>query len=290
MKLFRLHRDLAPRHAFAALVIGLATLAAMVLPPTSAFAGTTSADRTGQMTKPTVVLVHGAFADASSWDAVVAGLQQRGYPVIAPPNPLRGVASDSAYLASILATIPGPVILVGHSYGGMVITNAARTAHNVKALVYVAAYVPEKGESAQSILSPQKFPGSELGPTTLVARPFPDAAAPKGVGVDLYINPAAFRAAFAADVPARQAALMAATQRPLALAADLEPSGVPAWKTLPSWDLITTQDHAIPPAGQLFMAKRAGAHIFEVQSSHAVMVSHPNAVVAIILQAAAHTH
>ncbi|OLE29202.1 MAG: alpha/beta hydrolase [Catenulispora sp. 13_1_20CM_3_70_7] len=212
---------------------------------------------------PTIVLVHGAFADSSSWDATIAALQKHGYPVVAVANPLRGLSSDADVVRSVLATINGPVILVGHSYGGAVITNAARGAANVKALVYIGAFVPAQGESLATILPPAQFPGALLGPDTTDVRPVPNAVAPGGQDADITIKPADFRAVFAGDVPA-----------------------FPAWQTLPSWDLITDDDKAIPPAGQRFMAARAHAHVESVDSSHAVMVSHPGAVVDIILDAA----
>ncbi|MCH5676881.1 alpha/beta fold hydrolase [Streptomyces gilvus] len=239
--------------------------------------------------KPTIVFVHGAFADSSGWNQETADLQHRGYPVIAAPNPLRGLTSDADYIRSILKTISGPIVLVGHSYGGAVITNAARGVNNVKALVYIGAYVPDNGESLATVLNPKKYPGSLLGPGTTLIRPAPNPTAPQGQDADIYVKPEDFRAVFAADVPRNTAALMAATQRPLAYTAQTEPSGEPAWKTVPSWDLITLNDKAIPPAGQRFMAERAHARIETVNSSHAVMVSHPEAVEHIILDAVRRT-
>ncbi len=232
--------------------------------------------------RPTIVLVHGAFADASGWAGVITRLEDRGYTVLAPANPLRGVATDSAYIASVLATITGPIVLVGHSYGGEVITNAATGNPNVKALVYIAAFAPDLGETAGGILA--RFPGSMLTPPNLILRPFPQ---PDGTtGTDAYINPAVFREAFCADCAASTAAVMAATQRPAALATLSEPSGVPAWKTIPSWYLVAGQDHAIPPAAERFMAARMHAHAVEINSSHAAMVSHPGTVTDLILSAA----
>ncbi len=213
--------------------------------------------------KPTIVLVHGAFADAFGWAGVITRLEDRGYTVLAPANPLRGVATDSAYIASVLATITGPIVLVGHSYGGEVITNAATGNPNVTALVYVAAFAPDAGETAGGILT--RFPGSMLTPANLILRPFPQ---PDGtMGEDAYINPTVFREAFCADCSASTAAVMAATQRPGALATLSEPSGVPAWKTIPSWYLVASQDHAIPPAAERFMAARMHAHTVEINSS-----------------------
>jgi pimeloyl-ACP methyl ester carboxylesterase len=251
---------------------------------TAAASGTASAARGGA--RPTIVFVHGAFADSSGWNAEVAVLLRLGYPVVAAPNPLRGLSSDADYVRSILRTIAGPIVLVGHSYGGAVITNAARGVSGVKSLVYVGAFVPDRGESIASVLNPQTYPGSLLGSDTTLVRPFPTAANPGGVDYDISIRPEEFRRVFAADVPARTADLMAATQRPLSLTANTELSGDPAWKTIPSWNLITLDDRAIPAAGQRFMAKRAHAQVRTVHSSHAVMVSHPEAVVAIVLAAA----
>lgn len=231
--------------------------------------------------KPTVVLVHGAFADASGWSSVITTLQKRGYPVLAPANPLRGVDGDAAYLASVLATIQGPVVLVGHSYGGEVITNAATGNPNVKALVYVAAFAPDQGETAGALTA--KFPGSRLTPENLVFRPYPISATE--TGIDVTIDPAVFRSVFCADVPARTAAVMAAAQRPSAAHILEEPSGVPAWKTIPSWYLVATQDQAIPPDAERFMAARMGAHTVEVRSSHVAMISHPDAVADLIVKA-----
>ncbi len=236
--------------------------------------------------KPTIVLVHGAFADASGWSQEIIDLQDLGYDVIAPPNPLRGLTYDADYIRSVLTTIPGPVILVGHSYGGAVITNAARGAGNVQALVYVGAFVPEAGQSIITSYDPAAYPGSLLGPDTTMVRPTYNPAAPGDQDVDVYIKPTVFREVFAGDQRPAVARAMAAAQRPLSYFAQTEPSGEPAWKTIPSWDLITLEDHAISPGGQLFMAHRAGSHIREVHSAHDVMVSHPKDVVKIVLNAA----
>ena len=252
----------------------------------SASPATSAASHHGDGPKPTIVLVHGAFADASGWGGVITRLEQRGYTVLAPANPLRGVATDSAYIASVLATITGPIVLVGHSYGGEVITNAATGNPNVKALVYIAAFAPDAGESAGGILA--QFPGSMLTPANLILRPFPQ---PDGTtGTDAYINPTVFREAFCADCSADTAAVMAAAQRPAALATLSEPSGVPAWKTIPSWYLVANQDHAIPPAAERFMAARMHAQTVQINSSHAAMVTHPGAVTDLILRAAQAGH
>ena len=235
--------------------------------------------------KPTVVLVHGAFADSSGWNDDVAALQRLGFPVIAASNPLRGLTSDADYVRSILATIAGPIVLVGHSYGGAVITNAARGVPNVKALVYIAAFIPDAGEAIGTMLDPARFPGSQVTPDVLEFRPVPNAAAPGGQDVDVYLKAANFPQIFAQDVPASKARLMAVEQRPLTGLANNEPSGAPAWKTIPSWALVSLDDHTIPPSGERFMAERAHAHISTVHASHAVMVSHPEAVLATILAA-----
>ena len=178
---------------------------------------------------------------------------------------------DADYIRSVLATIPGPVILVGHSYGGAVITNAARGATNVEALVYVGAFVPDAGESIVTSYDPATYPGSLLGPDTTMVRPTYNPAAPGGQDVDVYINPDVFRKVFAGDQTRAVAKEMAATQRPLSYFAQTEASGEPAWKTIPSWDLVTLDDHAISPGGQKFMAHRAGSHLDKVHSAHDVM-------------------
>ncbi|MGI5170502.1 alpha/beta fold hydrolase [Spirillospora sp. CA-253888] len=237
--------------------------------------------------KPTVVLVHGAFADASGFNDTIRLLHRAGFPVIAPANPLRDTAGDAAYVSSVIKTIPGPVILVGHSYGGIVITNAARGHANVKALVYLGAFAPDQGESALQLAT--SVPGSELG-SALIPRPYPlpdGTVPPDGKGpIDGYIDPAKFRAVFAADLPESTTRVMAATQRPGSVGGLSGASGAPAWKTIPSWYLIPTQDKVIPPAAQRFMAKRAGSRVREIRSSHVVMISHPAAAAATI--AAAH--
>jgi pimeloyl-ACP methyl ester carboxylesterase len=266
------------------LFTGPGALAAHVSAPVATVDTADSAGRTPHASgpKPTVVLVHGAFADASGWTGVVQRLHERGFTVIAPANPLRGVASDAAYVASLLAQTPGPIVLVGHSYGGEVITNAATGNPNVKALVYVAAFAPDQGETSGQLAG--MFPGSELTPDHLVFRtyPLPD----NQTGVDGYINPDVFREVFCADVPAAKAAAMAAEQRPAEAATLQQPSGVPAWKTIPSWYLVAKQDHAIPPEAERFMAKRMDAHTVEINSSHVAMISHPGTVTGLIVAAA----
>ncbi len=230
--------------------------------------------------KPTVVLIHGAFADASGWGGVISRLLAEGYPVYAPPNHLRGIAHDAAYVRDFVGTIDGPVVLVGHSYGGAVVTNV--DADNVVALVYVCAFALDEGESVGQALAGE--PGDLA--SIFVVRPYPGA--PEGTG-DAYVDPAVFHQAFCQDLPAELAAIMAATQRPGALVSLGEPSGPPAWKTTPSWYLVGQQDRVIPAAVARRMAQRAGATTAEVDSSHVAMISHPDEVVALVREAAAAT-
>jgi pimeloyl-ACP methyl ester carboxylesterase len=236
---------------------------------------------TPQTPKPTIVLVHGAFAESSSWDGVIRRLQATSYPVIAVANPLRGVKADAAELASVIDAVKGPVVLVGHSYGGMVISSATAAKDKVKALVYVAAFAPEQGESAAQLAG--KFPGSTLGAALAPAVALADG------GKDLYIVPDKFHAQFAADVPAGAAHLMAATQRPIAAAALDEPAAAPAWKTVPAWFVYGDRDKNIPPALQAFMAQRASAvkTVVVKGASHVVMTSQPDVVAKLISEAAA---
>ncbi|MGW0912622.1 alpha/beta fold hydrolase [Streptomyces sp. NPDC002784] len=231
--------------------------------------------RTGSGARPTVVLVHGVFADASGWSAVTARLLRSGFPVIAPANPLRDLAGDSAYVRSVIDTIPGPVILVGHSYGGEVITNAGRGHAGVKALVYVAAFAPDEGESALQLAG--QFPGSRLQ-AALVGRPYPIPGAEPGL--DGYTDPAKFHDVFAQDLPRSQTRIMATAQRPGSVGGLSGTSGVPAWKTVPSWYVVATADRVIPAAAQRFMAERAGSEVVEAEgASHVVMMSRPDTVV-----------
>lgn len=233
-----------------------------------------------QSAKPTVVLVHGAFADSSSWNGVIAILERDGYKVVAAANPLRGVRADADVVADVVKGIEGPVVLVGHSYGGSVISEAAEGRSNVKALVYVAAFAPEAGETALGLTG--KFPGSTLGGA--LAPPVKLASG----GNDLYIQQPRFPQQFAADVPVSQARLMAAGQRPVAEAALSEVSTAPAWKSVPSWFIYGSNDRNIPPAAMSFMAERAKSRqTVEVKgASHVVMVSHPPAVATLIEKAA----
>ena len=238
--------------------------------------------------KPTVVLVHGAWADGSSWDKVAAKLQDDGYPVATPPNELRGVSDDAENLRAYLNTITGPIVLVGHSYGGMVITNAALGDTQVKALVYVDAYIPDQHDTVFSLTS--AVPGSVFAadPSTL----FNQVVVPHGPkdAADLYVKPAIFGPAFTGKcVPAKDVALLAARQRPLSSAALTEESGEPAWHTIPSWSVIGKQDAIIPPAEQISMSTRAKAHTIEINAPHLSMVTAPGPVTTQIESAAKST-
>jgi pimeloyl-ACP methyl ester carboxylesterase len=233
--------------------------------------------------RPTVVLVHGAFADASSWNGVIERLQTQGVPVTAPANPLRGITIDSSYTASLINQIPGPVLAVGHSYGGAVISNAATSAKNVVGLVFVAAFAPDEGERLGEVASASK--DSLLGSAQVPLR------YPMGQGTEaateLAINPARLHEVFAADLSAEQAALMAATQRPISELAFSEPNGTPAWKNLPSWAVVATGDRAAGADIVRSMAQRAKATITEIEGSHVIMISQPQAVTGVILAALA---
>jgi pimeloyl-ACP methyl ester carboxylesterase len=231
-------------------------------------------------TTPTALLVHGAFADAGSWAGVVAELQDQGIPVIAPPNPLRGLAADAAYIAAVAAQIDGPVVLVGHSYGGAVIS-VAGTTENVVGLVYIAAYVPEEGESLGELQG--RFPLSQLV-SNLKEWTYPVQGGE--TAVEVTIQAEAFPGIFAADVPAPVTKALAVSQRPLAASSFTEPASAAAWKTKPSWALVAEADQAINPEVERFGAKRAGATIVELAgASHAVAVSQPKEVAALIRDA-----
>lgn len=251
---------------------------------TSLVAGLTQPIANAQMNtahnKPTIVLVHGAFADSSSWNGVVARLSADGFKVVAAANPLRGVASDARYVASVLDSIAGPVVLVGHSYGGTVISGAAVSKPQVKSLVYVAAFAPDEGETVAQLAG--KFPGGTLVEALAAPVPLPDG------GADLYIDQGKFWQQFAADVPQAEARVMAATQRPVAETALGEPSGTAAWKKLPSYFVYGTADLNIPAAALGFMAERARSRktVVVEGASHVVMTSHPHAVAALIEEAA----
>jgi pimeloyl-ACP methyl ester carboxylesterase len=273
-------RQPLPRSLWVIVLVG-----ALALSVFSATGASATANNSVQ-TKPTIVLVHGAWADSSSWSGVIDRLQRAGFTVRAPANPLRGLQSDSDYISSVLAQTPGPVVLVGHSYGGMVITNIANGNTNVKALVYVSAFIPDLDEftlqlvGKDSHIVPPGNPGANLTPLGLP--PFPP------INFDLYINPESFRDIFAADVAPEQTSIMAVTQRPLAASALTEKSGPPAWRSIPAWAILGGADHAVGTDSALSMAKRAaGSRVVEIPgASHALMVSHPDAVTAIILAAA----
>jgi pimeloyl-ACP methyl ester carboxylesterase len=229
-------------------------------------------------TTPTVVLVHGAFADAGSWAGVIKALQAAGVKVQAPANPLRSVSGDAAYIASVVSQIPGPVLLAGHSYGGAVISAASPQAQNVVGLIYVAAFIPDEGETLQGLA--EQATDSLLGPALRPAQcPMGDGEEP---GVELYVDPAQFPEIFAADLPAEQAAVLAASQRPVSAASFGEPIGPVGWKDLPSWAAISASDLAIGPAGERLMAERSGAEIVEIDGSHLFMISQSQAVADLI--------
>jgi pimeloyl-ACP methyl ester carboxylesterase len=227
----------------------------------------------------TVVLVHGAFADGSGWSGVIERLQAANVPVRAIVNPLRGITADSAYVASVFSQIPGPVLAVGHSYGGAIITNAATGAGNVVGLVYVAAFAPDEGEALQDIEA-----GSTDSVLNGVIRPsnYPTGS---GAETEFSIDPASFHDAFAGDLPEKDAAVMAAAQRPVAAAAFGEKNGPPAWKNLPSWAVVATGDKAAGADVVLSMARRAKAEIAELEGSHVIMISQPQAVTDTIMKA-----
>jgi pimeloyl-ACP methyl ester carboxylesterase len=232
--------------------------------------------------KPTIVLVHGAWADSSSWSAVIHQLERDGYPVLAEPNPLRGLASDAAYLSAFIQQrTSGPVVLVGHSYGGAVITDAATSDPTVKALVYVDAFAPDEGESVlglQSSVPGAPDPTSEFDTVVYPGAPAGDA--------DLYLKTPVVLNDFATGLPAAQAEEIAATQRPVTLSALTAPSSAPAWKTIPSWYVLGTQDKIIAPSLQLKMAQRAHSHITRVASGHLSLITNPGVVTSVILAAA----
>src|SRR5215207_95062 len=232
---------------------------------------------------PTVVLVHGAFADAGSWAGVVKALQAAGVTVQAPANPLRSLSGDAAYLASVANQIPGPVLLAGHSYGGAVLSTAAPQAQNVVGLVYVAAFIPDEGETIQGLA--EHATDSLLGPALRPAQlPVGEGEEP---GVEFYVDPAQFHQVMAADLPEEDAAVLAASQRPAGATSFGEPIGTVGWKSLPSWAAVSPNDLAVGPAGERLMAERSGAEIVEIDGSHVFMISQSQAVADLILQAVA---
>jgi pimeloyl-ACP methyl ester carboxylesterase len=227
---------------------------------------------------PTIVLVHGGFADASSWNGVIDRLQVAGLTTIAPANPLRGVVNDSAYVSSVVKTIEGPVLLVGHSYGGLVITNVGSQVDNAIGLVYVAAMAPDEGEAMLDVAADY--------PKTLILDALrPASVAASEAEADFTIDPTQYRAAFAADLPAETTRVLAATQRPFVGSALATPSGPPAWKTLPSWYAVATADQAIHPGQERFYAKRMEATTIEVDGSHSIAVSQPETIAELIRSA-----
>jgi pimeloyl-ACP methyl ester carboxylesterase len=232
--------------------------------------------------KPTIVLVHGAFADGSSWDGVIERLQRDGYWVEAPAIALRGVGVDSAYLASVVNQVDGPVLLVGHSYGGALISNAANEVDNVVGLVFVAAFAPDTDEVLGDVAAESK---DSVLMTAQVQRTYP-AGENGETAPEFSIDPGKLREVFAADLPEERTAVMAATQRPVAAAAFSDRSGPPAWKSLPSWAVVATADKAAGTDLVRSMANRAGAEVTEIESSHVVMMSHPQAVTDVIVKAA----
>jgi pimeloyl-ACP methyl ester carboxylesterase len=262
------------------LLMSIATFTAFaaIVPAAHADAPITRVE--GTAAKPTIVLIHGAFADSSSWDGVAKRLTAKGYPVLSVANPLRGVCSDAQYAASVIGAVKGPIVLVGHSYGGMVVSKAAEGNPEVKALVYVAAFAPDAGETVAGLAG--KFPGSTLGEALADPVPLADG------GKDIYIRQDKFPQQFADDVSPQRAALMAAGQRPVTVAALNEAATGTAWKQLPSYFVYGTADKNIPPEAMRFMAKRASAKdVVEVPgASHVVMVSHPAAVAKVIEEAA----
>lgn len=229
----------------------------------------------------TVVLVHGAFADASSWNGVVERLLATGATVTAPPNPLRGITHDSAYITSYLEQIPGPILLVGHSYGGAVITNAGSRVKNVVGLVYVAGFAPDEGEI---LLDIEKNSRDSVLLSALLPLQYPTGNGTE-TATEFAINPAQIHEAFAADLPESQTAVMAVTQRPIAEISFAEPTSAPAWKTLPTWAVVPSGDKSIGSDALRLMAERAGATITDIDASHVVMISQPQAVTDVILTA-----
>jgi pimeloyl-ACP methyl ester carboxylesterase len=265
-------------------LLSLVVVAAFLLLAGATSAQSRSADRTGdgQQAKPTIVLVHGSWADASSWNAVISRLLDDGYRVHAIPNPLRSISGDAAYVRTFLDSLSGPIVLVGHSYGGAVITNAAAGNENVRALVYVDAFAPDEGENLTQLLGPDS--ALSVDPTTVFD--FVPAALPPSEDTDVYLKTSTVFTSFANGLSARDKALVAATQRPGRLGALFEASGPPAWETIPSWFLVGTQDRIIPASSQRAMAERAGSNVTEIHAGHLSMVTDPNVASRLIERAA----
>jgi len=272
--------DISRRRLLATGAAGAAVAGAAALSPLSK-AQAATAHPTGAV-KPTIVLVHGGYADSSCWNQTLSYLQGWGYTTICGANPLRGIPTDAPYIASLLDSINGPVVLVGHSMGGTVTTNAAAGKANVKALVYIAAFVPDVGETQGDLIN--KYPGSEVLPVSV---PVTYTKADGTTGTDLYLSPDG-QAAFCADIPKSQFQLLQATQRPFDAASFTYPTTAAAWHDIPVWGLVAGQDKAIPPAAERWMYTRASARkIVEVPtSSHCAMLSHPQTVADLIHQAA----
>jgi pimeloyl-ACP methyl ester carboxylesterase len=277
---------IAQRRKLGLVVAAVAAAAAMVVPASQiASARTATAITATSPPKPTIVLVHGAWASTSSWNGVIERLHHLGYKVYAPPNPLLGLTYDDAYISDFLHSISGPIVLVGHSYGGAVITNAATGDKQVKALVYVDAFLPKQGESVGQLVSAR--PGScvAVADPTTIFRLVPYPGAPAGA-VDAYLKQSVFPNCIANGLPRSEQRTLAVTQLPLTTLALSQKSGVPAWKTIPSWAVVGTADRTIPPAEQMFMAERAHAHITRVHAPHVSMISNPGVVTRVIVQAA----
>lgn len=270
-----LGRRLTRRAAFGGLAGAGALLGAAALSPSPVFARQQQQgddmNQSAPSATPTIVLVHGGFADASSWNGVIDRLQAAGLTTIAPANPLRGVVNDSAYVSNVVKTIAGPVLLVGHSYGGLVITNVGAQVDNAVGLVYVAAMAPDEGETMLDVAADY--------PKALILDALrPASVAPSEAEADFVVDPAEYRAVFAADLPEETTRVLAATQRPFVGAALATPSGPPAWKTLPSWYAVATADQAIHPEQERFYAQRMGATTIEVDGSHSIAVSQPDTI------------
>jgi pimeloyl-ACP methyl ester carboxylesterase len=270
-------RSTLPRHSRGFILLSITALTALIAGFTPAARAATPSAWHGTK-KPTVVLVHGAWADSSSWDGVVSRLQHDGYQVDVFPTPLRSLSADTDALRSYLAAISGPIVLVGHSYGGAVVTDAATGNGSVQALVYLDAFAPDQGETVMSLPGPDSVLANPDSSKVFNVVP----AAPPTATTDLYVLPGLFPLAFANDLPLRRARVLAATQRPVTLGALREPSTAPAWKTIPSWYEVGTIDKVIPASAQLKMAVRAHAHVVEVRSSHLPMISQPKAVTRLI--------
>jgi pimeloyl-ACP methyl ester carboxylesterase len=273
------HNRSRSRVTAAILLTATALVAANLGPAQSVLAGSAQHGTS----KPTIVLVHGAWADASNWNAVISRLQDDRYTVVAVANPLRSLSGDAAYLRSILETVEGPIVLVGHSYGGAVITNAATGAGNVEALVYVNAFAPDEGESATQLAGPDSAL-SVPDPTTVFD--FVPRTLPPTASTDLYLKKSTVFASFATGLGAKEKAVVAASQRPATIGALNEPSATPAWRTIPSWYVLGAKDAIIPPAAQLAMAQRAGSTITEYNAGHLGLISEPKIVTNAIERAA----